>query len=159
MGRRGPAKTPTALKALRGTRRPDREPANEPQPAPIAPRRPSWLGKAVPWGREAVREWQRLAPTLNELGLLTEPDRAEFAAYCDAYARWWYFRRRIARVYTTQVTESGYVAPRPEVSMMHRALDDLKKFGALFGLSPSDRAGLDVTPPAAPKRNAFEMIK
>lgn len=147
MGKRGPAPTPAAVLKLRGTYRPDRDAPNAPNPEAEAPSCPSWLGKAVPWGREATREWKRITPLLERNRIVSELDRANLAAYCDAYARWWYFRRQIARYGTTQVTESGYVAQRPEVSMMNRALEDMKKFGALFGLSPSDRRNVSAQPP------------
>lgn len=146
MGKRGPAPTPAKVLQLRGTYRPDRDAPNAPSPETAAPSCPTWLGKSVPWGREAVREWSRIAPLLEGNQLLTELDRANLAAYCDAYARWWHFRREVARHGAVQVTESGYAAQRPEVTMMNRALEDMKKFGALFGLSPSDRRNVSATP-------------
>ena len=46
------------------------------------PRRPEWLEE------DAKKEWKRLGKVLAEMGMLTEIDRAAFAGYCQAYARW-----------------------------------------------------------------------
>src|SRR5690348_3709942 len=74
--------TPTTLKVLRGN--PGKRPLNpkEPKPPtaiPIAPQHLTEIAKA---------EWDRIAPKLAQLGLLTDLDRAALAAYCCAYARW-----------------------------------------------------------------------
>lgn len=144
MGKRGPAPLPTNLKLLRGTHRADRATSNEPMPEAKVPSRPSWLGEGVDWGSEAVREWDRVVGALAANGLLTDLDRTSLAAYCDAFGRWWHFRREVAEKGAVQVTESGYVAQRPEVALMNKALDDVKRFGALFGMSPSDRTRISV---------------
>src|SRR5262249_50272328 len=83
MGRvRGPKPTPTALRVLRGN--PGRRPLNarEPKAAPATLTPPAWL-KGL-----AVAEWQRIAPVLHRLGILTEVDDIALAAYCQTYARW-----------------------------------------------------------------------
>jgi len=144
MGRRGPAPLPSNVKKLKGTYRPSEAPKNEPTPEIKIPSRPSWLGKRVPWGREAIREWDRIAPEMERLGLLSELDRDTLAGYCDAHGRWWHFRREVAEHGSVQITSSGYAAQRPEVALMNRALDDIRKFSALFGFSPSDRARISV---------------
>lgn len=147
MGKRGPAPKPKHLKLIEGTYRRDREAPNAPDPVPVIPSRPSWLGEGVPWGREAVREWSRIVPHLESCRLLTQLDRANLAAYCDAVGRWWHYRREVERVGPVQVTDSGYRAQNPEVGMMNRALEDMAKFGAKFGLSPSDRTRVSAEAP------------
>src|SRR5581483_7260694 len=79
MGRRGPPPTPTKILELRGSWRAKERPG-EPQPPPGAPPMPEWLSE------EARAEWQRMAPELEALGLLSVLDRAALAAYCQAYA-------------------------------------------------------------------------
>jgi phage terminase small subunit len=73
--------TPTALKLLAGN--PGHRPLNqnEPKPELVAPTCPSHLS------REAKREWRRIVPELEKLGLLTRIDRAALAAYATAYGR------------------------------------------------------------------------
>jgi phage terminase small subunit len=77
---RGRRPKPRNLKIVQGTFRRDRA-KNEPQPVSIAPSCPRWLPAA------AKSEWRRLKPELEELGLLTELDRAGFAGYCASVAR------------------------------------------------------------------------
>lgn len=133
MGKRGPAPKPTHLKVVEGTYRKDRAAKNEPRPEPGAPNCPTWLH------REAKREWRRIVPELERLGLLTELDRAALAAYCQSYADWYEAERRIRRSGTIQVTDTGYIAPHPAVGQKNQAMQRMKQYLALFGLSPSDR--------------------
>ena len=37
---------------------------------------------------DALEEWHRLIDILFETGVMTETDRAAFAAYCQSYGRW-----------------------------------------------------------------------
>jgi len=69
----GPKLKPTAIKILEGN--PGKRPLNlnEPKPLQIAPECPDWLLD------EAKKEWKRLAPELERLGLLTILDMAAFA--------------------------------------------------------------------------------
>ena len=85
MGARGPAPKPTALKVLDGN--PRHRPINrsEPRPRPVAPKCPSWLDA------EAKREWRRIAPALERIGLLTEIDGTALAGcpvFCAAVHKW-----------------------------------------------------------------------
>ena len=82
MAARGRKPKPTALKELEGN--PGKRSLNpsEPKPPQKAPSCPAWLEK------EAKREWRRLSKGMEQLGILTELDRAAFAGYCQAYARW-----------------------------------------------------------------------
>lgn len=149
MGKRGPAPTPAKILQLRGTQRADRSAPNAPEPkAPAkAPSCPSWFGADVLWGRLARSEYRRLARELLELGLLADVDRDALLSYCDAFGRWRYWRKELGDLGTwNQVTESGYIAQRPEVGYMNRAADDMRRWGALFGLSPSDRRNVSAVP-------------
>lgn len=149
---RGRPRKPTYLKVLHGTYRPDRAPKNEPQPDPSTPSCPKWLHP------EAKREWRRIVPHLERLGLLTQVDRAALAAYCQLYARWWEAERAIKAHGLTQVTESGYVAQRPEVGIANSAIKQMRAYLSEFGLSPASRSRIDA--PTAPEkpRNAFAEL-
>jgi len=72
---------PTKLKIIEGN--PGKRPLNENEPIPqsIAPECPDWLSD------DAKKEWKRLAPELERLGLLTVLDMAAFAGYCQSYAK------------------------------------------------------------------------
>ena len=80
---RGRKPTPTALHLLRGNPGKRRRDAREPKPAAAgsAPPRPGW--RTTPG-----LEWQRLAPMLARLGVLTETDADALAAYCEAWVTW-----------------------------------------------------------------------
>ena len=82
MAVRGRKPKPTALKVLEGN--PGHRPLNKKEPMPKGklPRCPEWLED------DAKKEWKRLGKVLAEMGMLTEIDRAAFAGYCQAYARW-----------------------------------------------------------------------
>lgn len=148
MGRRGPAPKPTVLKILSGN--PGKRPINqdEPKPKPIAPKCPSWLDK------EAKREWKRVAPELERLGLLTIVDGAALAAYCQAYVRWKQAEEIIKREGMTVTTETGYIMPHPAVKIAEKAQQLIKAFCAEFGLTPSSRSRMSL--PEKREEDEFE---
>lgn len=149
MGRRGPAPLPTAIRILRGNPSKRPLPKNEPQPDTGIPTRPDWLSP------EAKREWSRLAPKLDKLGLLaSEIDRGAFAAYCQTWATYVQAVKDLQERGTIQTAESGYESPRASVGIMVKMLEKLSALGAKFGLSPSDRARISV--PEPPKKDEFD---
>ena len=82
MATRGRKPKPTALKLLEGN--PGKRPINEHEPIPPkgTVKCPTWLEP------EAKKEWKRLAPSLEAMGVLTLADITAFEGYCQAYARW-----------------------------------------------------------------------
>lgn len=152
MGKRGPAPKPTALKVLQGTYRPDRAAHNEPAPDPTAPNCPTWLHG------EAKREWRRVVPELEPLGLATGIDRAVLAAYCQAYAEWWEMERDIAENGRVQVVGNGYEQVRPSVSIRDRARDAVHKLSRELGLTPSARSRISVPEQKKETANPFHQI-
>lgn len=109
------------IKLLQGN--PGKRPLNknEPKPQPIAPKPPSWLP------REAKREWKRLAPELEKLGLLTIVDGTAFANYCLAYARLREAEETIKREGMVITTEKGYKMPHPAVKIAEKAQQIIKR--------------------------------
>ena len=138
MGKRGPPRTPTALKQLRGTDRPDRAGTTEPQPTGGA-ECPEFLSA------EARAEWGRLAPELERIGLLTVADRAVFSGYCQAYADYRKLTKQLNEM-ASWVWESdkGYRQVIPEVGLRKEASVRLLQAAARLGLDPSSRSGLHV---------------
>ena len=136
MATRGRKPLPTALKILEGDRGKGRRPLNENEPRPPKGviKCPSWL---VP---EAKKEWKRLAPSLEAMGLLTIWDIDSFSAYCQAYARW-----REAEEFITQhgsifKTPSGYVQQVPQVSIAQQNLKIMQSLAGEFGRYPATRS-------------------
>ena len=134
MATRGRKPKPTALKILEGN--PGKRPLNENEPIPPkgGVKCPSWLEP------EAKKEWKRLAPSLEAMGVLTQVDLTAFAGYCQAYARW-----REAEEFLTQhgsifKTPSGYVQQVPQVSIAQQNLKIMQSFCSEFGLTPATRA-------------------
>lgn len=130
MATRGRKPKPTALKVLEGN--PGKRPLNDREPVP--PKGTAWL---LP---EAKKEWKRLAPALEAMGVLTMADLTAFEGYCQAYARW-----KEAEAFITQhgsifQTPSGYVQQVPQVSIAQQNLKIMQSFCSEFGLTPATRA-------------------
>ena len=134
MATRGRKPKPTALKILEGN--PGKRLLNENEPIPPKGniKCPTWL---LP---EAKKEWKRLAPSLEAMGVLTMADLTAFEGYCQAYARW-----KEAEAFITQhgsifQTPSGYVQQVPQVSIAQTNMKIMLKFCEQFGLTPSARS-------------------
>lgn len=145
MGKRGFPPAPTPLKIVRGTRK-DRVNSDEPLPDG-AMARPTWLRPA------ALAVWDHYAPKLGSKRVATDWDEDAFLTYCDAVAR-----RNEAIVH---VTDEGAVVQAPvfnrngEVTgfrllrnewlmVLKDSNEIIGRFGARFGLTPSDRSQLKV---------------
>lgn len=146
MGKRGPAPKPTQLRVLHGDRK-DRVNSDEPQPSELEVAPPDWLPEA------AVEVWEQLADDLIGKGVLTAWDAEAYANWCDAVVR----RRDAAE----HIAEEGAVIEMPVFNKNgdisgHRlgknpwlmALDSadaqVQRYGARFGLTPSDRSQLKI---------------
>ena len=140
---RGPAPTPTAVKKLRQTFRPDRAPANEAEPNPASPyqlKAPEWLSE------RATDKWNELALRLHSLGLLTEIDLDVFALYCVTWDRWRESEEAVKKNGAITVAQSGYQAVSPHVTRSKNHLAELIKLSGLLGLSPSARTRVEANP-------------
>ena len=133
-----PKRQPTALKILKGETRTERLNKNEPRPSPIMPDPPEYLtGKAL-------GVWNDVGPKLERLGILTEIDGMAFTALCIEWAE--YIKLRTMEGESVQTFESGAKQVAPEISISHKCLTQLLKLFGAFGLTPSDRARLSISP-------------
>ena len=134
MATRGRKPKPTALKLLEGN--PGKRPINEHEPVPPkgTVKCPTWLEP------EAKKEWKRLAPSLEAMGVLTQADLTAFAGYCQAYARWKEAEEFISQHGSIFQTPSGYVQQVPQVSIAQQNLKIMQRFCSEFGLTPATRA-------------------
>ena len=141
MGERGPVALPTALKRAQGTLRPARElpDGDEVQPETLAD-----MPRGMSTG--AQREWIRLAPELERLGLLTGNDVAAFQMYAENYATW---RTAMRKVKSEGMFVGG--RPNPAIRVANEAAALARTFLREFGLSPSARARLKGNPKTASK--------
>ena len=127
---------PTKLKLLTGN--PGRRPlGNEPMPPPRT-RVPAPPGNM---GQHGKREWRRVAKILVAQGLLTDLDMTAFRAYCHLYHRWYVAEEALLDSgLMLRSTSTGGIYQNPYLSIAKSTLRELDKWGAKFGLSPSDRS-------------------
>lgn len=166
---RGRKPKPTALHELHGN--PDKRAPNRSEPRPVTP-----LPKPPPnMAPDARREWHRLSAQMYLLGLLSEIDRAAFAAYCQAFGRWQQAERAL-RVMAKKdpltgglliQTSNGNAIQNPLVGVANKAMRDMVHFAAEFGMTPSARSRIvaegrelpGVTSPGAqPREGDFERF-
>ena len=137
---------PTGLKIIAGTDRADRR--NEPKPAPALPEPPAFLSD------EAKAEWTRTADQLYQLGILSKIDRAALGAYCQAYGRWEQAERALARMAERDAvthgmmikTTNGNAVQNPLLGTANKAMADMMRYAAEFGMTPSARARIKAEP-------------
>jgi len=127
---------PTNLKILQGTYRPDRANPNEPQPEICIPEAPEFLSD------RALQEWQRIAPILEKLGLLSQVDKMALAAYCAAVARLWQAEEQLKIEGLTVTNERGRRIKNPLVDVANAAAKQISLFASQFGMSPSTRSSV-----------------
>jgi P27 family predicted phage terminase small subunit len=118
---------------------------NEPRPAPALPDPPPHLDD------EAKAEWGRVSGQLYALGCLAEIDRAALAAYAQAYSRWLRAERAIAEMAKRDEltrglmikTANGNAIMNPLVGVANKAMADMVRYAAEFGMTPSARSRID----------------
>lgn len=91
--------------------------------------------------RYARDAWNRHAPALVRLGLLTEQDVDLLAAYAATYSQW---RRASEALQVMDVTDDQY---RRVAVTVEKGRHDLRLIGAEFGLSPASRSRISVPDP------------
>ena len=144
---RGRRPTPTRLKVLTGN--PGKRPLNadEPKPEVAIPDCPVELGPV------ARREWDRMAPQLASLRILTQLDRAALAAYCGAYAMWAEATEAIQKYGTMVKSPTGYPVQSPYVAIANRQAEIMMRIAAEFGFTPASRSRI-----AAPQPPEFDLF-
>lgn len=150
MGKRGPAPKPRHLKVLAGTERKDRGAENPVEMEAGMPERPKFADPiAEEW-------WDRLAPRLLRMGVLTEGDGEALAKLCDYEARYQRAQHAIAESdRLTFTTASGYDGQIPEISIADKAFDRALKLYSRFGMTPADRSQVERVEPTASGKDRF----
>jgi P27 family predicted phage terminase small subunit len=144
---RGRRPKPNEIKRLSGN--PGRRPLNaaEPQPGGRA-RCPSHLSK------DAKREWRRIAPELDRLGLLTMIDQAALAAYCSCWALTVEAEKEIRELGAVIIDEKGRALRNPAVNILRDMFAQMRLYEIEFGMTPSARSRIHV-PAASEAKNPF----
>jgi P27 family predicted phage terminase small subunit len=124
---------PTRLHVLKGNRGKRPLPKGEPQPRPVMPDPPAYLGPI------ALAKWKSLAPELHRLGLLTLVDDTLLGMYCQTYQRWEQANEALEREGLTTVTAAGRPLKSPYFEMARDAVNLLYKIAGEYGLTPAAR--------------------
>jgi len=116
-------------------------PRSEPQPAKPrrAPRAPGHLDAA------GKREWKRIARLLLDTGLYTHIDHAALEMYCAAYGRWVQAETKLRIQGPIITTDKGNLIQNPWLAVANRAMEQVRKLLAEFGMTPSSRTRVSVT--------------
>lgn len=148
---RGRRPKPTRLKVLTGN--PGKRPLNdaEPRPEPALPECPPELGET------ARREWDRLAPELAALRIVTNLDRAALAAYCGAYALWAEATEAIQKYGQMIKSPSGFPVQSPYVAVANRQTEIMIRIASEFGFTPASRSR--IAAPSDPDPNFFDVLE
>lgn len=129
---------PTALKKLAGN--PGKRALNngEPQPRVVLPPAPDHLKND-----ERIK-WNELAKELHELGVLTSLDQDALAFYCVLFVRWKKAEQVVHEKGEIIKTTNGNIIQNPYLSIANRALEQMNKLGAEFGMTPSSRSRVKI---------------
>lgn len=158
----GPAAKPANLHLVNGnpSKKSASELRDELKPDVVLPDPPDHL---LP---EAKAEWVRLGPEMIRLGLITQLDRAEYAQYCQHWARWVQAELMLATLQDgglVETTPSGYRQIGVWLQISNRACEAMHRSAKEFGMTPSARTGFTgrLTPqmplfPDVPKPNGSE---
>lgn len=136
MGKRGPAPTPTALKLLRGEKRPSRLNRSEPKPrgAPIKP---------AGMSRDASAIWRRLIRDYGHTGVLTAVDSDVLRAYCEAVVR---YERAAQMLEETgplvRGARRGELVKNPLHQVVRDNADLMRQLARELGFTPSARSAI-----------------
>ena len=103
---------------------------------------------------EALNEWNRISIELEKLGLIATVDRAALAVYCQAYARWVDAELQLQKIdqhnpsrnMLVESTPSGYKQISVMLQISNRAVEQMHKFMAEFGMTPSARQRVAMCP-------------
>lgn len=149
----GRPKTPTIIKELQGTNRPDRNVENEALPAEVTEsiKPPSYLRPI------AKKEWKRVLPILEAVHLLTHADLGMLEIYCMSYG----IMVESYKGTTHRIEEDGtkkrqtaaeYCSGRNSQTQgamgnMYKAQEKMIATATKLGLSPADRGKINVPPP------------
>ena len=153
---RGAKPKPTGLKVITGNPGKRKLNTNEPKPTSPLGDPPAHLNE------DAVAEWSRIGDEVAVIGLATGLDMGALAAYCQAYGRWAQAERALAKMQNQAdgliiKTVSGNMIQNPLVGVANKAMNDMVRFAAEFGMTPSARSRVSVSEGAGEK-NAFAML-
>ena len=131
----GPLPKPTAIRRAEGN--PGKRPFNErePQPDLVRPRMPRHLDTS------AKREWRRLCPMLERMGVLSEADGIALANLCVDYAILQQAQESLAKTgLLSKTAKTGMIHQSPLLNIIAVTTDRVMRGLREFGLTPASRS-------------------
>lgn len=98
---------------------------------------------------EAKREWKRISHELEKLGLIAKVDRGPLAVYCAAWSRWVKAEKKLKSLDDAgliETTPNGYQQIGVWLQISNRAAEQIKSYMSEFGMTPSARVRVNVSP-------------
>ena len=138
MAQAGRKPKPNALRFIEGNREHRPINKNEPKPEAIMPDCPDIVEG---YAREV---WDKYAPMMMRLGILTEADGISLAALCIEWARYREMVMALKENGAVWKSESGYKQAVPEYTIAMKSLGMVKAMLVEHGLTPSSRARLSI---------------
>ena len=152
MGARGTKRKPTAIKRLEGN------PGKRPLPRSEAAPRRADLKPPNGIGTEAKRRWHEVVDALPP-GLVTAADLPMLRVYADAWQTYHDAGKTIKRTGLIARSErTGTVYQHPAVGIRNQAAALIGRTAAKFGLTPSDRAGLEMPEQGESKLKKYGIV-
>jgi P27 family predicted phage terminase small subunit len=93
---------------------------------------------------EARKLWKKLAPELEEQGLLALVNGSALEGLCRAYAKAVECEKVLIEQGLTYESKNGYICPRPEVLIAQKEWQLVRSFCGEFGLTPSSNGKIVV---------------
>lgn len=88
---------------------------------------------------EALAEWNRVVPQLQEAGILKKIDRTALATYCLCFARWLDAEQKVKEMGCFARTATGYTVINPYFKIIEKSIEQMKSLMSEFGMTPSSR--------------------
>ncbi len=130
---------PLALHQMHGTYRHDRHDKAGQPPSGKMPACPDWLPD------DARKEWERVMPELEQMGIVGSTDYAVLVGYCESWSQYKMAVEMIAKTGPLHKPKGdGEVRRSPMVFILKDAREAMLKFGRELGLSPSARSSVSV---------------
>ncbi len=134
------------LKLIEGNRGHKAIDLNIPRPASLRPPCPRDLLDGA-----ARKKWSYIVRELEEMGILARSDQFVIAAAANAWSRWLRAEEQLRKIATdpdkyTEVikTKSGNWIQNPIVGIANAARDDLVRYSAELGLTPTSRTRIHI---------------
>ncbi len=95
---------------------------------------------------EAQREWRRIVPTLDDLGLLAALDRGVLIRHCVAWAEWLQLGDLVAQSGRLIKGREGTLVRNPLLLQRKDAAETLDRLAVQLGLTPIARLRSGILP-------------